>query len=154
MRIVSADRGGKHVGEKDRRPTGSRDDKSYTSEGHDSGRGLSGGHTEGRLFVDGSGAARGGDLRGQIECRRERRGRRPSCPHSRGERATQDQENVGEDASQHRGLDQSKLILLQGDDADQEFNGVTKRGVQEGRDALGQAHAQLFRGISQQLEKN
>jgi hypothetical protein len=39
--------------------------------------------------------------------------------------------------------------LLQGDDTDQEFDGVTECRVQESRDALRQAHAELFGSISQ-----
>lgn len=78
--------------------------------------------------------------------------RRPGEPHVRGKRASQDQEDVGEDTSEHRSLDQSKLVLLEGDDADQEFDGVTERGVQEGRDALRHAHAELFGSISEQLQ--
>ena len=102
--------------------TGSGDDESDTSERHDPRRSLRGGHPEGRLLVN-----------------------RP-C---RGERTTQDEQDVGKDASQHGRLDQAELVLLQGDDTDQEFDGVTECRVQEGRDALGQAHAELFGGVSQ-----
>jgi len=80
-----------------------------------------------------------------------RGGRRVSHEYPRSKGATQDQENVGKDTSQHGRLNQSKLILLQSDDSDQELDGVSERSVQEGRDALGQAHAQLFGSISEQL---
>jgi hypothetical protein len=104
------------------RLTGSGDDESDTSERHDPRRSLRSGHPEGRLLVN-----------------------RPR----RSERTTQDEQDVGEDASQHGRLDQAELVLLQGDDTDQEFDGVTECRVQEGRDALGQAHAELFGGVSQ-----
>ena len=43
--------------------TGSGNDESDTGEGHDSGRGLGGGHAEGRLFVYSSSAVKDRDAK-------------------------------------------------------------------------------------------
>lgn len=49
---------------------------------------------------------------------------------------TEDKEDVGEDRADHRGLDEPELVLFQGDDADDELDGVAKGCIEESSEGL------------------
>jgi hypothetical protein len=63
---------------------------------------------------------------------------------SREETTPQDQQRVTEDGPDHAGLNQPDLPLHQGEDADEEFDGVSESSVQETTESVAGSESQLL----------
>jgi hypothetical protein len=58
----------------------------------------------------------------------------------------EDQQRVAQDRSDHAGLNQPNLSLNERQDGDQEFDGVSKGGVEETSEGVSHSKSELFGG--------
>jgi len=104
-----------------------------------------GGDNEGRRRESEQGASRLGSPRGELLFHASAVGV-AQVPDSSKEKAhAQNEKQVREDGPEHGGLDNLNLAIAKGDNADNQFNGVSERRIQEPAQSFTQSHGDFFR---------